>query len=583
MNILLDRGFHVAVFFCSESYKVKALCNTEGLIRSNVAENYFGKADVQRLWNEEKTLNQIIIRKETKEDYKKTEIMTRRAFWNMHGPGCNEHFLVHMLRESEDYLPEFSRVAELDGEIVGVIMYSRATVVDGEKVHDVVTFGPLCTEPTLQNSGVGALLLAETLPLLKEAGYPGVVIFGEPDYYPKRGFVTCDHFGITDPEGKNYTSLLAYKLNDAFDQIHGKFYESDVFEVACEDQKGLEQYEKNFPYYKPLKLSCQWLHTEKLGRISSIQKNTFTIRFFEREYPAKLKGSFYQDPNAVFPIVGDYVTFLLNPQGDSTILSVCERSTVLKRPDQSGHAIGYVKTMMEQEMVANFDYVFIVTALNGDYNFNRIARYVSITLQSGAIPVVVLTKSDLCSNPGRYVRDVEALSEKVRVHAICALYDIGLDELKEYFEPGNTIVLVGSSGAGKSTLVNTIAGEELMKTSAIREDDSKGRHTTTYRQLFVLNNGVTIIDTPGMREIGVMGVEEGIEDTFSDIEALKCQCKFSDCEHRTEPGCAIRAALENGSLDPERYQLYLNLQKESSNNAAKMKQIAKWKKQMKKR
>ena len=149
--------------------------------------------------------------------------MTRRAFWNMHGPGCNEHFLVHMLRESEDYLPEFSRVAELDGEIVGVIMYSCATVVDGEKVHEVVTFGPLCTEPTLQNSGVGALLLAETLPLLKEAGYPGVVIFGEPDYYPKRGFVTCDHFGITDPEGKNYTSLLAYKLNDAFDQIHGKY------------------------------------------------------------------------------------------------------------------------------------------------------------------------------------------------------------------------------------------------------------------------------------------------------------------------------------------------------------------------
>ena len=135
----------------------------------------------------------------------------------------------------------------------------------------------------------------------------------------------------------------------------------------------------------------------------------------------------------------------------------------------------------------------------------------------------------------------------------------------------------------QSTLVNTIAGEELMKTSAIREDDSKGRHTTTYRQLFVLNNGVTIIDTPGMREIGVMGAEEGIEDTFSDIEALKCQCTFSDCEHRTEPGCAIRAALENGSLDTERYQLYLNLQKESSNNAAKMKQIAKWKKQMKKR
>ena len=149
-------------------------------------------------------MNEIIIRKETTEDYRKTEYMTRRAFWNLHGPGCNEHYLVHKLRESEAYEESISRVAELDGEIVGAIMYSKAKVVDGDKVHEVITFGPLCVEPTHHNSGVGGMLLEETISLAREKGYAGIIIYGEPGYYPKHGFKTCDNFGITTPDGSNF-------------------------------------------------------------------------------------------------------------------------------------------------------------------------------------------------------------------------------------------------------------------------------------------------------------------------------------------------------------------------------------------
>jgi len=277
--------------------------------------------------------------------------------------------------------------------------------------------------------------------------------------------------------------------------------------------------------------------------------------------PAKLKGSFYEEDAEKLPVVGDYVTFLLNDRGESTILSVCERKSFLQRPDQA-------KTAVMQYMVANADYLFIVTSLNEDYNYNRIARYVSIALQGNTTPVVILTKSDLCSNPGRYMREVEGISDKVRVHAISAVYGIGLDELKDYMTPGTTICLMGSSGAGKSTLINAITGEETMKTSAIREDDDKGRHTTTYRKLIELPDGVTIIDTPGMREVGMANVQEGIDDTFSDIVELESRCRFSNCRHDTEPGCAVKAAIESGELSAERYELYKNLGRENTRNYA---------------
>ncbi|MBO4310418.1 MAG: ribosome small subunit-dependent GTPase A [Lachnospiraceae bacterium] len=519
-------------------------------------------------------MNNIFLRKENKEDYYNTEHMVLRAFWNIHDPGCNEHLLVHKLRESPDYLPELSRVAEIDGKIAGAIFASKAKVVDNEKEHEVLTFGPLAVEPSCFSMGVGKALTEELIKLSREEGYSGIVICGEPGYYPRLGFKTCDLFGIIHPDFGNSDAFMAYPLNESFEEIHGTFFESPVF-AECEDEEEIREYTKNFPYYKPLKLSAQWLHKERLGRICEVRKNSFKIRFFEEELRAKLKGSFYEDAQKNYPLVGDYVTFLYNRTGDSTILSVCERTSTLKRPDQA-------KTAVMQYMVANADYTFIVTSLNDDYSFNRIARYASIAFEGNSIPVVILTKSDLCNNVGRYVSEVETISEKIRVHAVSAILDIGLDELEEYFEPGNTICLMGSSGAGKSTLINAIAKEEIMKTSEIREDDSKGRHTTTHRQMIVLKNGVCVIDTPGMREVGMAENEDGIDNTFSDIRELERYCKFSNCRHESEPGCAIKEAIESGKLSRKRYELFKNLGEENRRNHAMKKEISMLAKEYKK-
>lgn len=525
-------------------------------------------------------MRKIIIRKERKEDYQETEHMVMRAFWNLHGPGCNEHLLVHKLRNDQCYLPEISRVAELDGKIVGVIMYSKAIVQEGDSIHEVLTFGPLCAEPLLQNMGIGEMLLQETMQLAKEAGYSGICIFGEPDYYPKHGFKNSEQFGITDWEGNNYPPFMAYALDkEKFSKVHGRFREGQVFEI-CGDKREVEEFNKQFPVYPQLTLSCQWLHKQRLGRICQVQKNSYIIQYWEQKLLAKLSGAFYQKQQER-PVVGDYVTFDYNPNGSSVIVSLCERKSVLKRADSSGHGMEYAKTMKEQVMVANVDYVFIVTSLNENYNRNRIARYVSITLQGNGIPVVILTKSDLCSDPVVYIREIEALSDKVEVHAVSVLCGEGVDALEKYLQPGTTIALLGSSGVGKSTLLNALAGEMLMKTGAIRKKDDKGRHTTTYRQMVTLSCGTTVIDTPGMRELGICDAEEGIEDTFSDIAELKSQCRFRNCAHDTEPGCAVKAALASGTLSRERWELYLSLETENTRSVDR-KAIAKRRREYKK-
>ena len=519
-------------------------------------------------------MDHLIIRKETSHDYHETEHMVMRAFWNLHGPGCDEHLLVHKLREAPEYLPELSRVAELDGRIVGAILYSRARVVDGDKEREVLTFGPLAVEPTLCNRGIGASLLQETVGLAREAGYGGIVICGEPDYYPKHGFLPCERFRIVHPDLGNGPAFMALPLNESFEDVHGVFHEAPVFET-CSDEAELKAFSRAFPYYTPLTLACQWLHVEKLGRISQVQKNSFTIRFWEQELTAKLKGHFYEGTADQLPVVGDYVTFLYNPRGDAVILDRCERRSLLTRPDQA-------KTGVTQFMVANADLCFVVTALNEDYSYNRIARYVSMARQGGVEPVVVLTKADLCPDAERYVQEVETISEGLRVHAVSATEGRGLEALSPDFVPGATICLLGSSGAGKSTLINAIAGTEVMKTGEIRASDDKGRHTTTHRQLIDLPNGVWIIDTPGMREVGLAGAAEGLDETFADILALESQCRFRNCRHETEPGCAVKAAIASGALSRERWDLYRNLGQENAKNYAKMKQISKWSKAYKK-
>lgn len=309
------------------------------------------------------------------------------------------------------------------------------------------------------------------------------------------------------------------------------------------------------------------------GRICEVQRKMYTIQCEHGNVNAQLRGVFYKE-NLENPVIGDYVMFNYNPSGVSIINEVLERKSILKRPDQSGHAAGYVKTMKEQILAANFDYVFIVASLNKNYNINRITRYISVTLQGDAKPVVILTKADLCEDKEKYINEVKNISDEVDVWAVSAITGEGMSSLKVYLKDGITIVLIGSSGVGKSTLINTISGKEIMKVSEIRESDSKGHHTTTHRQLITLPTGVTVIDSPGIRELGMCDVNEGIDDTFADILELKTKCRFSDCRHMIEPGCAIKEALEDGTLSEARWGLYKSLINES-NWAAKKKSITK--------
>lgn len=201
---------------------------------------------------------EVEIRRETKEDWYKVELMTQHAFWNKHSLGCDEHYLVHKLRQDKDYLPEISRIAVKDGEVIGCILYSKARVEDGAKTHEVVTFGPLCIAPEWQGGGVGELLLKETMALATAKGYKGIVIFGEPDYYPRIGFLTCDNFNITTHEGKNFDSFMGIELVEGgMKDIKGKFYEADVFTNLPKEE--VEEYNKSFPKQQKLAFPGQWV------------------------------------------------------------------------------------------------------------------------------------------------------------------------------------------------------------------------------------------------------------------------------------------------------------------------------------
>ncbi len=200
---------------------------------------------------------EVEIRQERPSDWHQTEEMTRDAFWNKHQQGCDEHLLVHELRKSPDYLPQISRIAVKDGEIIGTIMYSKSTVEDGEYNHEVITFGPLCVKPQWHGCGVGEMLLRETMKLAAEAGYPGIVIFGEPDYYPRLGFQTCDRFGITTADGKNFDAFMGIELiPGGMEKIRGRFHEAHVFEMLTKEKA--EVHNQNFPEKKKQYFPRQW-------------------------------------------------------------------------------------------------------------------------------------------------------------------------------------------------------------------------------------------------------------------------------------------------------------------------------------
>ena len=269
-------------------------------------------------------MNKLIIRRETPADFKAVEHLTMRAFWNIHGPGCNENLLVRKIRQSQDYLPNISRVAELNGKVVGAIYYTKAKVVEDKAEHDVVTFGPLSVEPTLQNSGVGKDLLEETIQLAKEAGYSGIIITGEPTYYPKRGFMTCDRFGITDAEGKNYDALMCLPLNkELFNAVHGRLLESPVFH-ECDNDDEIKQLEADYPAYRKVKIKDGFLMLldKRLGVIEAVDGDIYYVKFWELTIPAKLSKEYNKD--SAGPNAGDDVIFVWNSGDKSEITSVCK-------------------------------------------------------------------------------------------------------------------------------------------------------------------------------------------------------------------------------------------------------------------
>jgi ribosome biogenesis GTPase len=331
------------------------------------------------------------------------------------------------------------------------------------------------------------------------------------------------------------------------------------------------------------------------GRVIELRRERYVVVTALGEVTATLKGAFYHQAveRADFPCVGDFVGLEHNSSGVSRIAELLPRRSMFSRADFSGHAVGYVKTILEQVVAANFDYVFIVSSLNADFNVNRILRYLTQARQSGGKPVVILTKADLVEDCDTQLGAVKKLAPDVPALSVSAYTGLGLEGLKAYLQPGKTIVFLGMSGVGKSSLLNALMNREVMEVRSIREDDSRGRHTTTHRQLFMLPSGAMVVDTPGMRELGLLDADEGISQGFADVEALFNDCRFADCRHQSEPGCAVTAALKEGSLPRERWESYLAQRRENKfvddkagylrEKGARNKSIAMQSKEMKKK
>ena len=258
-----------------------------------------------------------------------------------------------------------------------------------------------------------------------------------------------------------------------------------------------------------------------------------------------------------FPAVGDWVAIETAPGSDATIRAVLPRSSRFSR-----RAAG--DATEEQILAANIDIVFLVSGLDGDFNLRRIERYLVVAWDSGATPVVVLNKADLVEDVESIVNEVRAASPGVEVHAVSTRQPETLDVLRTYLGYGRTGALLGSSGVGKSSIVNQLIGRELLKTRDVRESDSRGRHTSTARQLVMLPETGVLIDTPGMRELQLWETGEAVAGAFNDIEERAGDCRFRDCQHRTEPGCAVRAAVEAGEIAAERLESYYKLANEQA-------------------
>ena len=295
------------------------------------------------------------------------------------------------------------------------------------------------------------------------------------------------------------------------------------------------------------------------ARVIAEHKSLYVVVTEMGELPANLSGKYmYElDARGGRPAVGDYVAVQVSETRDRAVIQgYLPRKSLFYRADSFNGGM--------QVLAANFDTVFICMSLNQDFNIPRLERFLVMAKESGGQAVVVLTKADLSGGEGANLEICQAICGDVPVYEVSAFNGQGLEVLRPYFAAGQTVVSVGSSGVGKSTLVNALFGEDIMKTAEIREDDGKGRHTTVHRQIICLPSGGLYMDTPGLREVGLYAAEDSVSDLYGDIENLISQCRFSDCRHGNEPGCAIRAAMASGSLSKAQFDRYLKYKKEAA-------------------
>jgi len=303
------------------------------------------------------------------------------------------------------------------------------------------------------------------------------------------------------------------------------------------------------------------------GRIAREQKNMYWLFSENAEEPAMMSDKLFMSifSSVELPAVGDWVLFRREENFEKVIIeAILPRMNKFSRKGKDSFGRNYSKRGSSDEQVisANIDTVFMVMSLDRDFNLRKLERYLALIWDCGSNPVIVLNKADQCEDVENYLEEAEAVAQGMPVHVVSALENTGIDELLKYIESGKTVTFVGSSGVGKSSIINRIVGEEKQYVSYVREGDKRGRHTTTTREMILLNSGGILIDNPGMRDIKLAVNEETLDRTFSDITELFSQCKFRNCRHETEPGCAVIAAIESGELSAERYENYLKLQRE---------------------
>ena len=291
------------------------------------------------------------------------------------------------------------------------------------------------------------------------------------------------------------------------------------------------------------------------ARVVAIQRTHVVLMHEAGVVDSPLGGRWFRRDVEERPAVGDWV--LMSP-GTGAVELLLERRSLLKRMGAGQDGV--------QLIAANVDVLFLVTSCNADFNLRRLERYLALAFEAGVTPVVVLTKADLAEHPQEFAAQAAELKHGLVVELVNALDVASIAVLQPWVGSGQTVALLGSSGVGKSTLLNTLVGSQTQATAEIREDDAKGRHTTTHRSLHLLPGGGLILDSPGMRELGIAQAEAGVETMFDDIEALGETCRFADCAHASEPGCAVQAAIAEGRLEPGRLASYLKLKREEAYN-----------------